>query len=84
MALLLDDLQDSVPRSWLLEHITIFADDIHVYCLFRDVSELSRTVECFEKTIENLGLQLSPSKSCVITRGKGPGCEKWKRNTRCS
>ena len=39
MALLLDDLQDSVPRSWLLEHITIFADDIHVYCLFRDVSE---------------------------------------------
>lgn len=72
MALLLDDLQDSVPRSWLLEHITIFADDIHVYCLFRDVSELSQTVDYFEKMVatihESLGLKLSPSKSCVITR----------------
>ena len=29
--------------------------------------------------ITKLGLSLSPSKSCVITRGKGPGYEKWKK-----
>ena len=53
-----------------------------MYCLFRDVSELSQTVDYFEKiiaAIESLGLKLSPSKSCVVTRGKGPGYEKWKR-----
>ena len=26
---------------------------------------------------------ISPSKSCVITRGKGPGYEKWKKNHTC-
>lgn len=70
MALLLDELQESIPRQWLLGHITIFADDIHVFSLFRDVSELSQTVDNFETiivAIETLALMLSPSKSCVIT-----------------
>ena len=79
-------LQSSIPREWLLENIIIFADDIHVHCMFHDVSELAQAVHFFEliiDAIERLGLQLSPSKSCVITRGKGPGYAKWKRTHTC-
>jgi len=82
MALLIDDLQPCIPREWLLTHLTIFADDIHVHCVFQDLSELTRAVKYFEviiAAIERLRLQISPSKSCVITRGKGPGYEKWKK-----
>ena len=82
MALLITELQNSIPQQWLLDHLTIYADDIHVFSLFRDADELSQTIKYFEliiDAIEQLGLSLSPSKSCVITRGKGPGYEKWKK-----
>ena len=82
MALLCDELQHSIPRDWLLSHLTIFADDIHVHCLFTDFHALTQALQYFEDiiaTIERLGLKISPAKSCVITRGKGPGYEKWKK-----
>ena len=82
MAMLLDDLQLSIPRQWILDHITIFADDIHAFCAFRNSHDLCLAVQYFEQiiaAIERLGLTLSPSKSCVIIRGKGTGFEKWKR-----
>ena len=76
MALLIDDLQHSIPREWLLSNLTIYADDIHVHCVFQYISELTRAVKYFEIIIaamERLGLQSSPSKSCVITHSKGLG-----------
>jgi len=76
MALLIDDLQRSIPREWLPSNLTIYADDIHVHCVFQDISEFTRAVKYFEIIIaamERLGLQSSPSKSCVITHGKGLG-----------
>ena len=82
MALLLDELQLQIPRQWVIDHVTIYADDIHIFCMFRDVHELSLAVKYFDMIINaiiKLGLSLSPSKSCVITRGKGPGYEKWKK-----
>ena len=82
MALLITELQNSIPQQWILDHLSIYADDIHVFSLFRDSEELSQTIKYFEliiDAIETLGLSLSPSKSCVITRGKGSGYEKWKK-----
>ncbi len=84
MALMLDELQQCIPPQWILDHVTIYADDIHVFCLFWDANELSLAIQYFEliiNAIERLGLSLSPSKSCVITRGKGPGYEKWKKTS---
>ena len=83
MALLIDDLQLCIPGAWLLSNLTIYADDIHVHCVFHNIHALTQTVKYFEEiiaAIERLGLQISPSKSCVITRGKGPGYEKWKKS----
>ena len=82
MALLIDELQHCIPRAWLLQNLTIFADDITVHCLFQDTLELTQALQYFEHiiaTIERLGLKISPSKSSVITRGKGAGYEKWKK-----
>ncbi len=86
MALLCDELQHGIPRDWLLKHLTIFADDIHVHCLFQSITELTQAIQYFDKiiaAIERLGLKISPTKSCVITRGKGPGYEKWKKINTC-
>ena len=82
MALLLDNLLDTIPYTWLRNNITIFADDIFVHCMFRDQAELDQAIAYFDRilgAIEQLGLVLSQSKSCVITRGKGPGYERWKK-----
>jgi len=71
VALLIDDLQHCIPRAWLLQNLTIYADDINVHCLFHDISELTQAIQYFEEiiaAIERLGLKISPSKSCVITR----------------
>ena len=84
MALLITELQNSIPQQWLLDHLSIYADDIHVFSLFRDTEELTLTIKYFEliiDAIETLGLSLSPAKSCVITRGKGSGYEKWKKTS---
>ena len=83
MVLLLDNLQQHIPIHWILEHITIYADDIHVFCDFRNEEELRDAVRYFEAvihSIEQLGLTLSPSKSCVILQGKGAGFLKWKKD----
>ena len=62
MALLLDDLQTSIPRQWILDNITFFADGIHVFCLFKNSRGLCLAVHYFEKiiaAIERLGLTLT-------------------------
>lgn len=82
MALLIDNLTVHIPYDWIRNNLTIYADDIFVHCLFTDLTQLDQAIGYFDRilhAIEQLGLQLSPSKSCVITRGKGPGFDKWKK-----
>ena len=82
IALLLDNLTDQVSYEWIRNNITIFADDIFVHCIFRSTDELEQATYIIDRlllAIEQLGLQLSPAKSSVLIRGKGPGYEKWKK-----
>ena len=41
MVLLLDNLQKTVPLQWIKDHVTIFADDLHIFCCFRSDLELN-------------------------------------------
>lgn len=87
MALLCEELQHCVPREWLLSYLTIFADDIYVHYLFTTLHDLTQALQYFDEiiaAIERLGLKISPSKSCLITRGKGPGYGKWKKSNTCT
>jgi len=76
MVLLLNELQDTIPLQWIKDHITIYADDLHIFCLFLNEQDL---VDCFSffeaviMAIDRLGLKLSPQKSCVLLKGKGAG-----------
>lgn len=82
MVLVLDNLRHHVPLQWILDHITIFAGDIHIYCLLRSEAELCDTIQYFEAVIhaiEHLGLTISAPKSYVILQGKGAGFLKWKK-----
>ena len=82
MVLVLDNLRHHVPLQWILDYITIFAGDIHIYCLFRSEAELCDTIQYFEAVIhaiEHLGLTISAPKSYVILQGKGAGFLKWKK-----
>ena len=51
MALLIDDLQHSIPGAWLPSNLTIYADDIHVHRVFHNVSKLTQAVKYFEEII---------------------------------
>ena len=44
MVLLLNELQDTIPLQWIKDHITIYADDLHIFCLFLNEQDLS---DCF-------------------------------------
>ena len=82
MALLIHRLTDHIPFDWICNNLTIYADDLFVHFLFHDLDQLAQATCYLDRileTIEQLGLLLSPSKSCVITRGKGPGYDKWKK-----
>jgi len=82
MVLLLNELQDTIPLQWIKNHITIYADDLHIFCLFFNEQDLSDCFYFFEAVImaiERMGLKLSPQKSCVLLKGKGPGFLLWKK-----
>ena len=82
MVLLLNELQDTIPLQWVKNHITIYADDLHIFCLFFNEQDLSDCFYFFEAVImaiERMGLKLSPQKSCVLLKGKGPGFLLWKK-----
>ena len=82
MVLLLDDLQKTIPLSWIRDHVTIYADDLHIFCLFKDEIELQDTLRFFDAVIMaigRLGLTLSAQKSCILLKGKGAGFFKWKK-----
>ena len=84
MVLLLDDLQKHVPLSWIRDHITIYADDLHIFCIFQDETELQDALRFFDAVImaiDRLGLTLSAQKSCILLKGKGAGFFKWKKTS---
>ena len=47
MVLLLDDLQRTIPLEWIHEHVTIYADDLHIFCLFKNETELQDALRFF-------------------------------------
>ena len=81
MALLLDKLSQRIPLRWIQQHITVFADDIHVACTFHTEQALLDGIRYFGylvDEIKNLGLLLSPSKSCIVFRGSGRRYQYWR------
>ena len=84
MVLLLDDLQQTIPLPWIREHVTIYADDIHIFCLFKDETELQDALRFFDAVImdiDRLGLTLSAQKSRILLKSKGAGFSKWKKSS---
>ncbi len=58
-----------------------FADDIHVACTFHTEQALLDGIRYFGylvDEIKNLGLLLSPSKSCIVFRGSGRRYQYWR------
>ena len=74
MGLFLTRLSPKTGLTWIRNHITLYADDIHVGCCFQNVSEFQKTLENFGHildTLEELHLQLSYSKSFVLFQHAG-------------
>ena len=82
MVLLLNELQDTIPLQWIKDHISIYADDLHIFCLFYNEQDLTDCIYFFEAVImaiDRMGLKLSPQKLCLLLKGKGPGFLLWKK-----
>ena len=82
MVLLLDKLQQTIPLNWIRDHVTIYADDLHFFCLFKDETELHDALRFFDAilAIGQLGLTLSAQKSCILLKGKGAGFFRWNKS----
>lgn len=63
-----------IPREWLLAHLTIYADDIHLACICCNDAEFQQFVNytgLMFDCIRELGLQINDAKSNVIWTGTG-------------
>lgn len=67
--LLMYDLSDHIPATWIQSHLTAYADDIHVGGHFRTFSDLQQLIQCIGKLFSLLAefdLHLNPNKSVAI------------------
>ena len=87
MALLLDRLSCKIPLWWLQKHVTVFADDIHAASVFTNEAGMLESIRYFGylvDAIHDLGLVLSPSKSCIIFTGSGTRYQFWRSKLLCT
>ena len=74
MDLLISRLIPKIGLEWIRANLTLYADDIHVGCCFRNATEFKTALRNFGlilDTIEELQLTLSYTKSFVIFRHAG-------------
>ena len=74
MDLFLTLLRPRTGARWILDHLTLYADDIHVGCLFHNAAEFHCALTNFGHVLdalEELQLSLSYSKSFVIFQHAG-------------
>eukprot|EP00435_Cladocopium_sp_Y103_P037668 s1225_g10.t1 len=63
-----------VPRLWLCEHLTIFADDVHLCQLIRNATDLQTAIDrfgAFFQCVLDLGLRIHCKKTEVLLRLAG-------------
>ena len=81
VALLLDRLSQRLSLTWLQKHLTIYADDCHLVVAFHNEASLLEGIKNFGivvDAIHDLGLELSPSKSCILFTGCGTRYQHWR------
>ncbi len=74
MNLLFETWCEHVPKAWLLKHITIYADDIHIGFTYTCPSDFDTSVRYLGLILDgitSLGLKINETKSQVIWRGAG-------------
>lgn len=69
MVLMLRQLQTLVTYRWIRDHVTIYADDIHVGGTFRNVQEfeaLIAGISALFMTLKDFDLRINPQKSTAL------------------
>ena len=72
---LLHIIADLTSWQWMVEHLTIYADDITIYQVFTDVAQIQDFLKCVGAVLdvlEQCGMILNPDKSAAICRLTGP------------
>eukprot|EP00435_Cladocopium_sp_Y103_P034851 s848_g9.t1 len=71
---LMIDYSSLVPLPWLLDHLTIFADDVHLCQLIRDATDLQMAIDRFGLFIQcahDLGSKINFQKTEILLRLAG-------------
>eukprot|EP00438_Fugacium_kawagutii_P003560 Skav202746 [mRNA] locus=scaffold1326:432347:438898:- [translate_table: standard] len=86
VTLVLQDLADDttdLTRDWLIDHVTFYADDLHIGCVVHQLEDLTRFVQFTGLIIEklqSLGLQISAAKSTAMISLRGAHHQKQSRS----
>ena len=69
-------LMDKVGQQWIVENVTLYADDIHVGASFFSNTDFRHCFGCVLDAIETLKLQLSYAKTYILSATTGSGQKK--------
>ena len=70
----LDTLTEVIPITWIRQHITLYADDIHIGVTFTSLEELCQLQQYLGlifHTLHRMKLQINPNKSVAIFELRG-------------
>eukprot|EP00438_Fugacium_kawagutii_P008108 Skav222129 [mRNA] locus=scaffold1181:747034:753600:- [translate_table: standard] len=83
IVILLQDLTtdptNPITRQWVLDHITFYADDLHVGCVIKhpkDFTQFIQFVGILIDKLQGLGLTISAAKSTAMMSLRGTHCTK--------
>ena len=79
VVLLLRDLSDHLPEEWIRACITVYADNFHVGCVYRNVQELEYMIRAFRilfHTLSSVDMLVNPSKSVALLAMTGTAFRK--------
>eukprot|EP00438_Fugacium_kawagutii_P005137 Skav205556 [mRNA] locus=scaffold3886:24791:31069:+ [translate_table: standard] len=73
------DPANPITRQWVLDHITFYADDLHVGCVIKQPMDLPRFIQfvgILIDKLQSLGLTVSAAKSTAMMSLRGSHCHK--------
>ena len=78
----LDTLSELFPPNWVQEHVTIYADDFHLFFVFASEMEFQQSLLELRQFLDALiayGLDLNKDKTVVLLNLKGRRSAKWRK-----
>ena len=77
----LTKMQDYFPTGWIREHVTVFADDFHLFFCINSESSMATALKDLRRFLDGMikhGLKINPAKTAVLMYLMGRRARSWR------